>query len=351
MKNILAVTGTRPNIVKIAPLYHRWKTTFTNEFNLELAHSGQHYDYEMYGSFLSDFDLPKPDFNLETKSNYVLQQIANTLYGLEKILRSNKFDAVIVVGDVNSTLAASICAAKLNLPIFHLEAGVRSGDQSMTEEQNRRVVDAISSLHLAPTRQAQLNLSQESIHPDSIILVGNILAESLAGFKTQTERQSFCILTLHRPFNVDQPDQLYLILNSLATQIDSDILFPAHPRTQKNLNQYKLPGNLKIMPPLPYPEFISKLSSCQAVITDSGGIQTEATILNTPCLTIRPNTEWVETITEGTNVLVKDLSKISECFDLALAKSSNSTVPEYWDNQVSLRCWKAIQRFFSTSVQ
>ncbi|KQC14601.1 MAG: hypothetical protein APR63_05510 [Desulfuromonas sp. SDB] len=348
MKNILVVTGTRPNIVKIAPLYHRWKTTFTNEFNLKLAHSGQHYDYEMYGSFLSDFDLPTPDFNLETKSNYVLQQIANTLYGLEKILRSNKFDAVLVVGDVNSTLAASVCAVKLHLPLFHLEAGVRSGDQSMTEEQNRRVVDAISSLHLAPTRQAQLNLNRESIHPDSIILVGNILAESLAGFKIKTERQSFCILTLHRPFNVDQPSQLYPILNSIAGQIDRDILFPAHPRTQKNLSQYKLPVNLKIMPPLPYPEFITKLSSCQAVITDSGGIQTEATILNTPCLTIRPNTEWVETITQGTNVLVNDLSKISECFSLAVNKSSNSTVPEFWDDQVSLRCWKAIQNFFNT---
>jgi UDP-N-acetylglucosamine 2-epimerase (non-hydrolysing) len=349
MKKILMVTGTRPNIVKIAPLYHRWKTVFKNQFAVKLIHSGQHYDYEMYGSFLSDFDLPKPDYNLETKSKYILQQIANTLYLLEKILLSENFDAVLVVGDVNSTLAATICAVKLNIPVIHLEAGVRSGDQTMTEEQNRRVVDALSSLHLAPTQQARNNLFKESISPDSIKMVGNILAETLVNFKIEDVRESYCILTLHRPFNVDQPSQLQSILKSIADQIDGDILFPAHPRTQKNLDKSKLPDNLKIMPPLPYPEFISKLSSCKAVITDSGGIQTEATILNTPCLTIRPNTEWSETITYGTNVLVQDLSLLRKHLGSALDKSTKSEVPEFWDHQVSLRCWKAIEKFFSTS--
>lgn len=346
-KNLLIISGTRPNLVKIAPLYNRWKTAYISSFNIKLVHTGQHYDYEMYESFLKDFKLPQPDLCLETKSDFVCKQIAKTLILLEDEMIHNKPDGIIVVGDVNSTLAATLAAVKLHVPVFHLEAGVRSFDISMTEEQNRMIVDSLSSLHFSPTKSSVENLIREGIIEDKIIFVGNILAEILIKFKKEVQRKSNFLLTLHRPFNVDSIENLKYMINYICNNVDGEILFPAHPRTLKNLKLFNNPSNLKIIKPLPYSDFIDHLSRCKCVITDSGGVQTEATILQTPCITLRKNTEWIETITDGTNILVKDIRDLKRAIENSFKKKDKIKLPPFWDGNVSLRIWDSLKKYYN----
>jgi len=345
--NLLIISGTRPNLVKIAPLYNRWKTSYKSSFDFKLVHTGQHYDYEMYESFLKDFKLPQPDLCLETKSNFICRQIAKTLILLENEMIQNRPDGIIVVGDVNSTLAATLAAVKLHVPVFHLEAGVRSFDISMTEEQNRIVVDSLSTLHFSPTRSSVENLIREGIIEEKIIFTGNILAEILINFKKEVPRKNNFLLTLHRPFNVDNVENLKHLINSICHNVDEEILFPAHPRTLKNLKLFKNPSNLKVIKPLPYSDFINHLTRCRCVITDSGGVQTEATILQTPCITLRKNTEWIETITDGTNILVKDIKNLKKAIDKSLKKKDKIKLPPLWDGNVSLRIWDSLKNYYN----
>ncbi|MBN1619713.1 UDP-N-acetylglucosamine 2-epimerase (non-hydrolyzing) [candidate division WOR-3 bacterium] len=342
MKKITIVSGTRPNLVKIAPLIKRYNDSFKDLFRIQLIHTGQHYDHSMHGAILEDFSLPLPDIAFEIQDKSPTSQIAEVMTRLEKVFKLSLPDAVIAVGDVNSTLATAVTSSKMGLYLIHLEAGVRSFDMSMPEEQNRVVVDSLSDLHLAPTGTAVTNLKNQGIRKGSIIHVGNILAESLTHVKDKpTERENFGLMTLHRPFNVDNPDKLLHTLSAVSENAGCPVYFPVHPRTMNNLKSIKVPDEIRVCEPLTYSKFIAKLSKCSFVLTDSGGVQTEATILKTPCVTLRENSEWPETIDFGTNTLLRDPHKLKSALKSSFEKTEHSNLPVYWDSDVSLRVWQS----------
>ncbi len=347
MKKVTIVSGTRPNLVKIAPLIRRYNDSFKDLFRIRLIHTGQHYDHSMHGAILEDFSLPVPDISFDIKDKTPSSQIAEVMTRLEKAFKTSLPDAVIAVGDVNSTLAAAVTSSKMGLFLIHLEAGVRSFDMSMPEEQNRVVVDSLSDLHLAPTETAVSNLGNQGIKKGSIIHAGNILAESLTHVKNKsTERENFGLMTLHRPFNVDNPDKLLNTLSAVSENVLCPVYFPVHPRTMKGLGNIIIPDKIRVCGPLPYSEFIVNLSKCSFVITDSGGVQTEATILKTPCVTLRENSEWPETIDFGTNTLLGDPHKLKDALKESFEKTKHSNLPANWDTEVSLRAWQSIVSVF-----
>lgn len=342
-KKIAIVSGTRPNIVKIAPLLKRHLSSYEHLIDIELFHTGQHYDFSMHGTFFEDFSLPLPDHIFETRDMKTSAQIGAVMTELEKAFESILPDAVLVVGDVNSTLAAALTSSKMGIFLVHLEAGVRSFDMSMTEEQNRVVVDLLADLLLSPTKTAVINLEKQGIPKSSVKLVGNILAESLLKFQQKdSEREDFGLMTLHRPFNVDNEKNLERIISTIGKNTDVPVIFPVHPRTAKNIINIDVPENIRISGPMSYSEFIGSLSKCAFVITDSGGVQTEATILKTPCVTLRKNSEWPETIETGTNVLLEDPSGIKTAIKKASQKSLSATLPPFWDGEVSRRIWESV---------
>ncbi len=309
---ILSIVGARPQFIKLAPI----SAEIRKKHNEIILHTGQHYDYVMSDGIFEELQLPKPDYNLEIGSGMHGRQTGRMLEKIEKILIDERPDVVILFGDTNSTLAGAIAAAKLSVLSIHIEAGLRSYNREMPEEINRVVSDYTCDYLFVPTKSGVENLEKEGLAKKAWIS-GDIMVDTLQNSldaalsrntlkKTGVKKNGFYLLTLHRPYNVDKPERLQLILNRLG-QLQSTILFPAHPRTKKKMeiNKLTIPGNIQIASPFGYLDFLNLQYNSLKIITDSGGIQKEAYILEKPCLTLRTETEWTETIDEGWNHLIQ----------------------------------------------
>src|SRR5207249_3822799 len=307
---VLNVVGARPNFMKIAPIVDQMK--LTPDLTGVLVHTGQHYDEGMSDVFFRDLGIPVPDIHLGVGSGTHAEQTARIMVEFEKVCLGEKPDLVVVVGDVNSTMACSIVAAKLRIPVAHVEAGLRSFDRAMPEEINRLVTDALADLLFTTSRDADENLKREGADPAKIHFVGNVMIDTLLKHRQKAaalnieKPKQYALVTLHRPSNVDDPNVLGPILEALD-QISKTmpVLFPIHPRTRKRVEDFGLSMNgIRTMEPLGYLEFLNLESTAAVVLTDSGGLQEETTILGVPCLTLRRNTERPVTITHGTNIMV-----------------------------------------------
>lgn len=363
MLNIHLVVGARPNFMKMAPLYDEF-AKHSAKFRLKLVHTGQHYDESMSKLFFIDLKMPKPDIYLEVGSATHGVQTARIMERYEENLLKDKPDIVFVAGDVNSTAACALDAAKLHIPVAHVEAGLRSYDRRMPEELNRLITDQLADYLFTPSQDAGKNLLKEGIGEDKIHFVGNIMIDSLISHKVVAQRsgileelriktlpqvEKYCLVTLHRPSNVDSKEGLQIILETLR-QISQQIkvVFPVHPRTMHNIQRFGLEyllydmQNLIITEPLGYLAFIKLETNADFVITDSGGIQEETTYLQIPCLTLRENTERPITITEGTNQLVElDKDKILQAaLEIIGGKRKTGKIPEFWDGKTSERIVK-----------
>jgi UDP-N-acetylglucosamine 2-epimerase (non-hydrolysing) len=350
-KTVVHVVGARPNFMKIAPLMEAMRAE--SRFRQALINTGQHYDESMAGSFFRELNLPVPDRDLGVGSGSHAVQTAKVMIAFEEVCLELKPDLVVVVGDVNSTMAASLVAAKLNIPIAHVEAGLRSRDHTMPEEINRIVTDRLADLLLTPSRDGDENLLAEGVPRERIHFVGNIMIDTLrrhlevATFdrirgRLPVEPKKYAVLTLHRPSNVDHRDTFAGILAALK-QIarDMPIVFPVHPRTRVRLGQFGLDASLDglvLTEPLGYIDFLSLTSNARLILTDSGGLQEESTALGIPCLTMRENTERPATISEGTNLLVgTQTANILAGYREAMTNSKRPRLPELWDGQTAGR--------------
>lgn len=346
---ILHVVGARPNFMKIAPVMRALERRGAEQL---LLHTGQHYDASMSDVFFADLGLPRPDLSLGVGSGSHAEQTAKVMLGFEKVLLMHRPDRVVVVGDVNSTLACALVAAKLHVSCAHIEAGLRSFDMTMPEEINRVLTDRICDLLLTPSEDADENLLREGAEPERIRLVGNVLIDALhlhldrarAGEpwkKFGQEAGGYAVLTLHRPANVDDPAVLSRLLGALAkVQSRIPILFPAHPRTKRAIEALGgRPTGLRLLPPLGYLDFLGLLAEARMVLTDSGGLQEETTILGVPCLTLRENTERPVTVTHGTNFLVgRDPARIERtALEILDGRVKKAQVPRFWDGRTSER--------------
>ncbi len=350
---ITLIAGARPNFIKIAPLIAEInkQKNLGADINYRLVHTGQHYDDAMSGQFFRDLEIPPPDINLNCGGGSQAEQTAQILVAFEKELKENPTDLVLVVGDVTSTMACSITAKKMKTPVAHVEAGIRSWDMSMPEEVNRIVTDSLSDYFFTTSRIANENLQKIGKSNKQIFFVGNVMIDTLLTFRTRFKRPDlydehklkkgkYLILTLHRPSNVDETEEFNDKLKFICEQaLHTQIIFPIHPRTQKHLNLDAIPKNLIITSPLGYLEFNYLVENALGVLTDSGGITEEASILNIPCMTLRENTERPETIEFGTNVLVgKDLEKLKLYMQKILTNQwKPSQGIELWDGKASER--------------
>jgi UDP-N-acetylglucosamine 2-epimerase (non-hydrolysing) len=384
---VVLVCGARPNFMKIAPLLRAIaKHNRLNKSNKPsklpitplLVHTGQHYDYEMSQVFFQDLELPKPDVYLGVGSGTHAEQTGKVMIELEKVLLQGKPDLVVVVGDVNSTLAAALAAVKLDIHVAHVEAGLRSYDRTMPEEINRLLTDQISDYLFTHSKDADENLKREGIPQEKIFFVGNVMVDSLLFNKAKADQSQildqlklakggYALLTLHRPSNVDEKHSLTNIMNAI-TKISEwiPVIFPAHPRTQKRLREFnlnllspviasptetgawqsQLQSRILITSPLSYLDFLKLEMYAKFVMTDSGGIQEETTVLNVPCLTLRDTTERPITVNQGTNVLVgNNPQNISEKVSKILASKSRSPSQiELWDGKAAERIVSVLAR-------
>lgn len=333
---IISVVGARPQFIKLAPLSKKLR----DAHHEIIVHTGQHYDKNMSGQFFKDLNIPEPDYNLEIGSSSHAVQTGEMLKALEKVFQKENPGAVIIFGDTNTTLAGAITAVKMLIPVIHIEAGLRSFNRIMPEEINRILADQASDYLFAPTKTAMVNLQNEGMK-DKSFLTGDIMVDALEYQKVQALKSNilkklnlipgnYILLTLHRPYNVDDVSKLEIILDGLS-KIEKTIVFPVHPRTRKNIKRInKFSGeaykNILFIEPLGYLDFICLEINSDKIITDSGGIQKEAYILNKPCITLRPETEWVETVEEGWNILLdpikENLSEIINSFMPSKKKDS-----------------------------
>ncbi len=346
MKKIAIIVGARPNFMKVAPLLRILDSK--KYFNTTLIHTGQHYNKKMSGVFFQDLDIRKPDYNLNVRSGSHSEQSAKIMIKFEKICSKVKPDLLLVVGDVNSTMACSIVAKKLNIKVGHIEAGLRSYDHEMPEEINRLITDAISDYFFVTEKSGVDNLLSEGHNKDKIFFVGNLMIDSLhyglnkIKQKKLYTNKKYGLVTLHRPSNVDNIDNLKEILDALS-EISKEIklFFSIHPRTQSKINQYKISfsENIKILEPLPYLDFLHLMRDSKIIFTDSGGIQEESTVLKVPCYTLRHNTERPITIIQGSNRLVPpDKTNIINTFKkFKFDINSNYCLPYGWDGKTSER--------------
>ena len=351
--HITIVAGTRPNFVKIAPIIRAIHSCQKQEPSLKytLVHTGQHYDDKMSGSFFEDLEIPHPNINLQVGSGSHACQTAEVMVAFEKYLINNPTDFVLVVGDVNSTLACSLVAKKMHIKVVHVEGGLRSGDMKMPEEVNRRVTDAISDYFFTTTEDAGKNLVNEGVDPSNIFFVGNTMIDSLIYAKDKLSeapilserkisKKEYYLLTLHRPSNVDSKERLLDLLTFMDSCVgNKPIIFPMHPRTRSKIKDERGFKNYIFVEPVRYLEFISLIRDSFAVITDSGGIQEETTFLGVPCMTLRNNTERPETITVGSNRLIgNDRDLLSQAFrDLEEGDWGEGKIPDLWDGNTSHR--------------
>jgi UDP-N-acetylglucosamine 2-epimerase (non-hydrolysing) len=350
---ISLVVGTRPNFVKAAPLLVALDQD--GSFPVRLIHTGQHFDKKMSQIFFKQLEMPEPDAHLGVKADSSAESIAKTMIALEAEFKEHPPSLVVVFGDVNSTLAAALVANKMGLPLAHVEAGLRSFDRTMPEEHNRILTDMLADLLFTPSEDANENLAKERIPEERIYFVGNIMVDSLLRFRPVVEdmkaweqlglkRQEYVLVTLHRPANVDDPEQLNQILAALEEIAEEwPVVFPVHPRTMVGMNssyiEEKGKQGLRIVEPMGYLEFISVVSGAKVVLTDSGGIQEETTVLGVPCLTIRDNTERPVTISKGTNRLVgTSRAAILKAFQESISKPvAAGSIPDLWDGKTAER--------------
>jgi UDP-N-acetylglucosamine 2-epimerase (non-hydrolysing) len=352
---ILNVVGARPNLMKMAPIME----AYLEAGNIDplLVHTGQHYDDNMSNLFFRDLGMPRPDLNLEIGSGSHAVQTAGIMKAFEPVLLEHRPDAVLVVGDVNSTIACGLVAVKLGIKLVHVEAGLRSFDRSMPEEVNRVLTDAISDLLFCTERSGVENLRREGIGDEKVHLVGNVMIDTLIKHRRNAEASTilerlevrpgnYAVLTLHRPSNVDRPDTLGKLLDALeVVQRDVPIVFPAHPRTRARLHEFgfgprleAMPG-LRIVDPIGYLDFLRLMTEARVVLTDSGGIQEETTILQVPCITLRENTERPITLEAGSNQLAgADPQRIVAAYRRVQdGGGSAGQVPPFWDGRAASR--------------
>lgn len=358
---LLHVAGARPNFMKVAPIMAAvggWGDR-TVDFSQVLVHTGQHYDAAMSDVFFRELGLPDPDHHLGVGSGSHAQQTAEVLGRLEPILVAEEPDLVVVVGDVNSTLAAALCAAKLQIPVAHVEAGLRSGDRSMPEEINRLLTDQLADLLFTTSRDADVNLAREGVELSKVHFFGNTMIDTLERLRGPADAAptlrnlglqagGFALVTFHRPSNVDDTGRIAhtaQLLGELALRLP--VVFPVHARTRKQLAETDLLSRLEstsgltLTEPLGYLAFLGLMSSARLVLTDSGGIQEETTVLGVPCLTMRTTTERPVTVTEGTNRLVdpRNADAVLAAVDETLARPmpTSGRRPELWDGHASQR--------------
>ena len=361
---LFLIAGARPNFMKIAPLMH----ALEGNKNIEvlLIHTGQHYDLSMSGQFFEELNIPSPHINLEVGSASQAIQTARIMERFEAVCLQENPDAVMVVGDVNSTAACPLVAAKLGIKTMHYEAGLRSRDRSMPEEINRLVTDAISDYFFTTSRDADENLLQEGQPTEKIFMVGNLMIDSLVAnlgkaaktklsftllnkkeqiaFGRQFLQNQYGVMTFHRPNNVDEKQSLARLIDIWGEVSQAiPLIFPVHPRTYKNILAFGLQKKLDAFPhlyfiePLGYLPFINLVQHAAFVLTDSGGIQEETTYLNIPCLTVRPTTERPITIWEGSNKLIKVDEIIQEVDVILQGKGKKGNIPKYWDGKTAAR--------------
>ena len=352
---IVNVVGARPNFMKIAPLMLEYQK-HPGRFAPVLVHTGQHYDDNMSKLFFDQLHLPKPDVYLGVGSGSHAEQTAKVMVEMEKLLVAQPADLVVVVGDVNSTMAATLVAAKLCIPVAHVEAGLRSFDRTMPEEINRLVTDALSDYCFITSQDAEENLRREGVPPEKIFFVGNVMIDTLLRLKEEALKSpireqlgvdgAYGFVTLHRPSNVDDKQTLTEILSALnVLQKRLPLVFPVHPRTAARLKEFgfwkEVTGweNLSLVEPLGYLDSLCLMASATLVLTDSGGVQEETTVLGVPCLTIRNNTERPVTITEGTNTLVgtSHARIVAEARKILEGSGKHGRAPRFWDGKAAER--------------
>src|SRR5208337_1507589 len=357
--HVLHIVGARPNFMKVAPVLNALKDHAN--VTQTLVHTGQHYDVNMSEVFFQQLKIPAPDVILAVGSGTHAKQTAEIMIRLEPVVADRQPDIVLVYGDVNSTVATALVCAKLGVQLGHVEAGLRSFDRTMPEEINRLVTDQLADLLFTPSEDGDENLRREGIPAEKIFRVGNVMIDSLVRMlplarktlpqttvrttvpttKTDGLPERYALVTLHRPANVDDSAALKGILESLLeVNRDLAVVFPAHPRTRKRIADFGLNlGQLRLLDPLPYVDFLGLQSRATVVITDSGGIQEETTYLGVPCLTVRENTERPITVSMGTNVLVgRDPEKLRTELSRVLAgKAKKGTVPPLWDGHAGER--------------
>lgn len=354
MKKIVLVAGARPNFMKIAPIISAIKKIRSHDAPLSyaLVHTGQHYDSKMSEDFFIQLNIPKPDINLGAGGGTQAEQTAAIMIRFEKYLSENPCDLVLVVGDVTSTLACSIVAKKLCIKVAHVEGGIRSGDISMPEEINRLVTDSIADYFFTTSQVANDNLRKEGKRDDQIYFVGNTMIDSLLENMNRfhppdcwnlfnLSKGNYFVMTLHRPSNVDDKTQLTEIFKAIEENIEElPVVFPVHPRTRKNMESFGISSpSFHLTDPMNYFEFNYLVKHSKGVITDSGGITEETTVMGIPCLTLRTSTERPETITTGTNELIGDnpekmapaLSRIMK------GEWKKGSIPELWDGKAATR--------------
>jgi UDP-N-acetylglucosamine 2-epimerase (non-hydrolysing) len=358
------IAGARPNFMKIAPIIHSIKARQRAgaKYGYRLVHTGQHYDAKMSGDFFLQLGIPEPDVNLEVGSGTQAEQTAAIMIRYEKLLMEKRCDLCLVVGDVTSTMACSIAAQKLGVNVAHVEGGIRSGDWTMPEEINRMVTDAITNWFFTTSETANRNLRESGVPDDRIFFVGNTMIDTLLSNMGRLRRPDFWdahgltpagyfVLTLHRPANVDGAGEFSKLLQAIGQGTRGmPVVFPVHPRTAKTLQSLEgLADNLRFVDPQPYLEFNYLVKHSKAVITDSGGITEESTVMGVPCMTLRDNTERPETVTLGTNELLgTDPAALKPALDKLFAgKWKVGSIPELWDGKASDRIVDALEHLMS----
>lgn len=354
-KKIISVVGARPNFMKIAP-FHKALLKYKDTINHLICHTGQHFDEKMSKVFFDELELPQPHYYLGISGGSHAQQTANIMIRFEEIVLKENPDLVVVVGDVNSTLACSIVAAKLNIKVAHIEAGLRSFDNTMPEEINRKLTDAISDYLFVSEESGLINLIKEGVKEQKIYFVGNIMIDNLLFYLSKADsssilqqleikKEEYILITFHRPSNVDSEASLIELINFLnKLSKNKKLIFPIHPRTLNNLNQYHLLTKInskmvKIIEPLGYIDFITLQKNAALVITDSGGVQEETTVLGVQCITVRDNTERPVTVELGTNQLIgTNLEKVlKSAISVLQGNKKKGIIPPLWDGQTAKR--------------
>lgn len=364
MKKVISVVGARPNFVKIAPL-HRQFAKHRDQVQHLICHTGQHFDKKMSQIFFEELEMPVPDFYLGVGSGSHAEQTAKIMVEFEKILIQEKPDLVIVPGDVNSTLAASVVAVKMHIPVAHVESGLRSYDRTMPEEINRILTDVIADLLFVTEQSGIDNLYKEGISKDKVFFTGNIMIDSLVHYLPKITKSAilselgvaagaYILATFHRPSNVDSDENLKQIVTTLSNLAkDHTIVFPVHPRTKNHLERLNLlqsiPPSIILLEPIGYLDFLNLTKNAALVITDSGGIQEETTFLGVQCITVRNNTERPSTIELGTNQLLGQNYELVEqkAYEILGGQTKSGSIPPLWDGNTAARIVEIVLNFIA----